>query len=138
MRPERLPAFRASPDNGDATPQTRVASPLSGEALTAEFELSEPPCQREKLSIYLLFEMADGERIRLRNSIGPWSPCKRIGPGDPSSLSSAPPVMPGMTCRSIIRSPLSTTVTVRPTRVISMACHCPARFAALTDGVRNP
>src|SRR5262245_30513776 len=35
-----------------------------------------------------------GVRTILRNSTGPWSPCSIRGPGEPSSLSSAPPVIP--------------------------------------------
>lgn len=37
-----------------------------------------------------------GVITNLRNSIGPWSPWSNNGPGAPSSLSSAPPVMPGI------------------------------------------
>ena len=57
-----------------------------------------------------------------------------MGPGAPSALSSAPPVMPGMACRSITFSPLSTIVTARPTRVISSDCHSPDFFAAFLIG----
>ena len=51
-----------------------------------------------------------------------------IGPGLPSSLSSAPPVMPGIVWRSMIRSPLRCTVTTRPTSSTSIVCHSPAGF----------
>ena len=58
------------------------------------------------------------------------------GPGLPSSLSSAPPVIPGIACFSMIRSPLSTTVTSLPTNVTSRVCHSSA-FLAASDARRQ-
>src|SRR5207248_687965 len=77
-----------------------------------------------------LFHQRAGVSVSLRNSTEPWSPCTRTGPGAASSLSSAPPVMPGMAWRSMTRSPLSNTVTTRPTSVTSSVCHSPAFLAA--------
>jgi hypothetical protein len=48
-----------------------------------------------------------------------------MGPGDPSSLSIAPPVMPGISRSVMTRRPLNSTVTMRPTRVMSNVCHSP-------------
>ena len=48
-----------------------------------------------------------------------------IGPGDPSSLSIAPPVMPGISRSQMTRLPLNSTVTMRPTSVMSKVCHSP-------------
>jgi len=53
------------------------------------------------------------------NSTGPWSPCICSGPGSPSLLSKAPPVIPGISWLQIIVFPFAITVTIRPTSVIS-------------------
>ena len=61
----------------------------------------------------------------------------RIGPGSPSALSSAPPVMPGIS-RLQMTSCRSDQVTIRPTSVTSIACHSPAGWAAFSFGARKP
>ena len=66
-----------------------------------------------------------GRIVMFRYSMAPWSPCSMMGPGDPSSLSIAPPVMPGISRSVMTRRPLNSTVTMRPTSVISNVCHSP-------------
>ena len=74
----------------------------------------------------------------LRNSTGPWSPWIISGPGSPSLASSAPPVGPAITGSATTVRPLSTTVTRRPTSVISYVCHSPGASAAFSFGVTTP
>jgi hypothetical protein len=52
-------------------------------------------------------------------SIAPWSPCSIIGPGSPSLLSNAPPVIPGISWLQMIVLPFATTLTSLPTSVMS-------------------
>src|SRR5436190_23157960 len=75
------------------------------------------------------------ETVILRYRITPWwSPWRKNGPGSASLLSSAPPVGPGISTLSWYIFPSRSTVTRRPTRVMSKAVHFRSPSSAPAGG----
>ena len=73
-----------------------------------------PSVQYKALSNYFA-----GMSMIFLYSMASWSPCNIIGPGSPSLLLRAPPVIPGISWLQIIFIPFATIVTILPVNVMS-------------------